>query len=97
MNGTMSSLPQLTHGSFIPLYRQIQERLLEQIRSGASQARRAIPSAQEIAATLGVSQMTVRQAIKSLCELGVVYSQPRKRNICFRDQTGEGLSPGTVV
>jgi len=74
----MSSLPQLAHGSFIPLYRQIQERLLDQIRSGALKPGESIPSAQEIAANLGVSQMTVRQAIKSLCELGVVYSRQGK-------------------
>ena len=78
MNRKMTSLPQLTHGSFIPLYRQIQQRLLDQIRSGALKPGESIPSAQEIAATLGVSQMTVRQAIKSLCELGVVYSRQGK-------------------
>jgi GntR family transcriptional regulator len=78
MNIKMASLPQLTHGSFIPLYRQIQQRLLCQIQSGALKPGEPIPSAQEIAATLGVSQMTVRQAIKSLCELGVVYSRQGK-------------------
>ncbi len=78
MNIKMASLPQLTHGSFIPLYRQIQQRLLGQIQSGALKPGEPIPSAQEIAATLGVSQMTVRQAIKSLCELGVVYSRQGK-------------------
>ncbi|MHB1674155.1 MAG: GntR family transcriptional regulator [Acidobacteriaceae bacterium] len=74
----MASLPQLTHGSFIPLYRQIQQRLLGQIQSGALKPGEPIPSAQEIATSLGVSQMTVRQAIKSLCELGVVYSRQGK-------------------
>ena len=78
MNRTMSSLPQLAHGSFIPLYRQIQERLLDRIRSGALKPGESIPSAQDIAVNLGVSQMTVRQAIKSLCELGVVYSRQGK-------------------
>lgn len=70
--------PQLAHGSFIPLYRQIQQRLLGQIQSGALKPGEALPSTQEIAAILGVSQMTVRQAIKSLCELGIVYSRQGK-------------------
>ncbi len=78
MKRTIASLPQLTHGSFVPLYRQIQERLLDQIRSGALKPGESIPAAQEIAASLGVSQMTVRQAIKSLCELGIVYSRQGK-------------------
>jgi GntR family transcriptional regulator len=51
---------------------------LDQIRSGALKPGESIPSAQEIATNLGVSQMTVRQAIKSLCELGVVYSRQGK-------------------
>lgn len=74
----MTSLPQLTRHSFVPLYHQIQQRLLGQIQSGALKPGESLPSTQEIAATLGVSQMTVRQAIKSLCELGIVYSKQGK-------------------
>jgi GntR family transcriptional regulator len=75
MNRKTVSLPQLARGSFVPLYHQIQQRLLVQIQSGALKSGELLPSTQEIAATLGVSQMTVRQAIKSLCELGIVYSR----------------------
>ena len=74
----MASLPPLDRNSFVPLYHQIQQRLLGQIHSGALKLGEPLPSAQEIAATLGVSQMTVRQAIKSLCELGIVYSKQGK-------------------
>jgi GntR family transcriptional regulator len=74
----MTSLPPLDRNTFVPLYHQIQQRLLHQIHSGALKPGEPLPSAQEISATLGVSQMTVRQAIKSLCELGVVYSKQGK-------------------
>lgn len=74
----MASLPPLDRSSFVPLYHQIQHRLLGQIHLGALKLGEPLPSAHNIAATLGVSQMTVRQAIKSLCELGVIYSKQGK-------------------
>jgi GntR family transcriptional regulator len=72
------AFPALDRRSVIPLYYQIQQRLLEQIRSGALEAGRPVPSEQEIAARLGVSRMTARQALKSLCDLGITYSQRGK-------------------
>ncbi len=61
-----------------PLYYQIQQQLFERIRIGELKAGDPIPSEQEISARLGVSRMTARLAIKSLCELGIVYSQQGK-------------------
>lgn len=74
----MIKLQQLDRDSAVPLYYQIQQRLLGQIRSGALKMGEPLPPVQEIAATLGVSNMTARQAIKSLCELGIVYSKQGK-------------------
>ena len=68
----------LHRGSGVPLYHQIQQRLLEQIRSGKLKASEPLPSIQKIAARMGVSPMTVRQAVRSLCELGVIYSRQGK-------------------
>ena len=65
----------LDRHSVVPLYYQIQQHLLEQVRSGALKAGEPVPSEQEIAARLGVSRMTARQAVKSLCHLGIAYSQ----------------------
>ena len=65
----------LQRGNGIPLYHQIQQRLLEQIRSGALNPNEPLPSIQKIAGRMRVSPMTVRQAIKSLSELGVLYSR----------------------
>lgn len=72
-----SPLP-LQRGNGIPLYHQIQQRILEQIRSGALSPSEPLPSIQKIAGRMRVSPMTVRQAIKSLSEFGVLYSRQGK-------------------
>jgi len=72
------ALPPLDRHSVVPLYYQIQQRLLQQIRSGALKGGEPVPSEQEISAQLGVSRMTARQALKSLCDLGFTYSQRGK-------------------
>jgi len=68
----------------IPLYRQIQQRLLDQIQSGEFKPTEPLPSIQKIAARMGVSQMTVRQAVRSLCEIGVIYSRQGKGTFISR-------------
>jgi len=68
----------LDRRSGIPLYHQIQQRLLEQIQSGELKPGKPLPSIQQIAALMGVSQMTVRQAVRALIELGVIYSRQGK-------------------
>lgn len=67
-------LEALDRHSVVPLYYQIRKNLLEQVRCGALKSGELIPSEEEIASQLGVSRMTARQAIKSLCDLGVAYS-----------------------
>ncbi|MGB6973057.1 MAG: GntR family transcriptional regulator [Terracidiphilus sp.] len=68
----------LERRSGVPLYYQIQQRLMDRIRAGEFRPGQPIPSLQEIAAQLGVSQMTARQAIRTLCDLGVMYSKQGK-------------------
>lgn len=78
MSSKIAALPPLDRNSCVPLYHQIQQLLLDQIRSGAFRLGEPLPATQEIAARLRVSQMTVRQAINSLAELGVIYSKQGK-------------------
>jgi GntR family transcriptional regulator len=66
----------LDRNSAVPLYYQIHLQLLEQIQSGKLSPGQAIPSEHEISSRLGVSRMTARQAVKSLCDEGVAYSRP---------------------
>ncbi len=74
----------LDRQSAIPLYYQIQQTLLEQIRSGAIKVGQPVPSEQELSQRMGVSRMTARQALKSLCHLGVAYSQRGKGTFVSR-------------
>lgn len=76
-SGKMDRSP-LDRRSGIPLYHQIEQRLLEQIQSGELKPGKPLPSIQQIAALMGVSQMTVRQAVRELSGLGVIYSRQGK-------------------
>jgi len=69
----LRTLP-LHRESVIPLYYQIQQQLLAQIKTGELKAGDSLLSEQEISSQLRVSRMTARQAFKSLCKLGVAYS-----------------------
>jgi GntR family transcriptional regulator len=64
--------------SGVPLYYQIQQRLVDQVRRGELKPGEPIASTQEIAARLNVSPMTARQAIKAMCDLGLIYSRQGK-------------------
>ncbi len=68
----------LDRQSVVPLYFQIRQSLLDQIRSEELKPGDAVPSEQTISAQFGVSRMTVRQALKSLADLGVIYSRRGK-------------------
>jgi GntR family transcriptional regulator len=68
----------LDRNSPLPLYYQIQQILLGTIRSGALKAGQPLPSEQEIASKFRISRMTARQALKSLGDMGVAYSQRGK-------------------
>lgn len=68
----------LKRGSGIPLYHQIQQRLLDQIQSGELKPGTPMPSIERIAQRMGVSQMTVRQAMRALSDHGVIYSRQGK-------------------
>ena len=72
------SSPALDRRSVVPLYFQIRQYLLDQIRSEELKPGDAVPSEQAISARFGVRRMTVRQALKSLADLGVIYSQRGK-------------------
>jgi GntR family transcriptional regulator len=60
--------------SGVPFYYQIQQRFLEQIRSGALEPGASLPSEHDIARHFRVSRMTGRHALMSLSSLGVTYT-----------------------
>lgn len=58
----------------MPLYCQIQQQLLARISAGELEEGAPLLSEQQLSAQLRVSRMTARQALKSLCRLGLAYS-----------------------
>jgi GntR family transcriptional regulator len=58
--------------SRIPVWAQIEERLVERIDSGVLVPGERLPPERELAEWLGVSRMTVRQALASLAARGLV-------------------------
>jgi GntR family transcriptional regulator len=68
----------LDRRSVVPLYYQIRQHLLDQIRGGRLKPGQPIPSEPELCAQLRVSRMTVRQAVRSLCDEGLVYAERGK-------------------
>jgi GntR family transcriptional regulator len=65
----------IDRASVVPIHLRIRENLLAEIRSGHVKPGDPLLSEQQISAQLGVSRMTARQALQSLCSLGVVYRQ----------------------
>ncbi len=68
----------LTSDSATPLYRQLMERIGSDVESGKRVADSKLPSEREWAEELGVSRITIRQALSALVQQGVLYSVPGK-------------------
>jgi GntR family transcriptional regulator len=62
----------LRPGSSVPAYAQIEDQLAARIASGELAAGERLPPERELAESLGVSRMTVRQALTSLASRGLV-------------------------
>lgn len=68
----------LARGSPTPLYRQFKSKLVKEIETGARVAHSQLPSEREWVTKLGVSRITVRQALNELVQQGYLYSVPGK-------------------
>lgn len=60
----------------IPLYFQLAETLREEIESGTLQPGAQLPSERELGEQLGISRMTVRQAVTYLAQKGTLVIKP---------------------
>jgi GntR family transcriptional regulator len=88
----LSSSPR-ERGSGIALCRQIQHKLMDPIRSGAFKPIDPLPSVEEIANRFVVSLMTPRQAVRSPCDPGLIYSQQRRGTFISRTQVERNARP----
>jgi GntR family transcriptional regulator len=68
----------LARGSPKPLYRQLKDRLLRELEEGDRAPHSQLPSEREWVKKLGVSRITVRQALMELVQQGYLYTVPGK-------------------
>jgi GntR family transcriptional regulator len=68
----------LARGSPKPLYRQLKDRLLRELEGGKREPHSQLPSEREWVKELGVSRITVRQALMELVQQGYLYTVPGK-------------------
>lgn len=62
----------------LPLYKQVKTRILDMLYGGAVPTNGKVPSERELVDALGVSRITVRQALKELVAEGHLTAQPGK-------------------
>src|SRR5262249_26067339 len=68
----------LQRDAAVPLYRQLKQRLLEDIRGGELEPHARLASERTLLEQFGVSRITVRQALQELVQEGYLYSAPGK-------------------
>lgn len=72
---------------YTPLYLQVRQRMLDRIIAGTWQPGTALPSEQQLAAQMGVSQGTLRKALDALAADGVIVRhQGRGTFVAEHDQ-----------
>ncbi len=82
----------INHNSPTPLYTQIEEGLLAQIRDGALAAGARVPSETKLAAQFSVSRMTARKAIDGLVNRGLLFRQQGKGTFVAQSVVSYNLS-----
>jgi len=78
--------------SAIPLYSQVRERLRERIADGTYAPQARLPSESEIGTLLGVSRITVRQALGDLQKEGVIVKVPGKGTFVAETRPSQELA-----
>jgi len=96
----------------VPIYQQLKGLLLDAVAEGSLRPHQRIPSERELGAQLGVSRMTVRQALTQLIADGVLYArsgkgtfvsdrkirQPLEHLSSFtEDMRARGMNPSTRI
>ncbi|MER6947735.1 GntR family transcriptional regulator [Nonomuraea sp. NPDC000554] len=79
----MVGTPELERGTGVPAHVQIEQWLLDSIGSGEMAPGDRLPGERELAARLGVSRMTLRQALATLERDGVLVRVPGRAGGAF--------------
>jgi GntR family transcriptional regulator len=76
----------------VPLYQQLQAALRAQIESGQYGTHQRLPSERELSDQFGVSRMTVRQALDSLSQEGLIYGRVGKGTFLSEPKINQQLA-----
>ena len=71
-------VPNLDHGSHVPLYIQGADWITAQTKAGKLASGTRLPAERDLAEQWGIAYMTVRRMMAELRERGVIVSQPGK-------------------
>ena len=85
-----------------PLYDQVFDQIKDMIRSGTYCAGDQLPSEKELMERMGVSRVTVRQALRLLADAGIIETRKGKGSIVSVDwknllDPGELKRPGRKI
>jgi GntR family transcriptional regulator len=83
---------ELVHGSPVPLYQQLSDRLLSRIRSGDYGPLDRLPSEHELARRFSVSRITARQALTELERVGLVFRRQGRGSFVARPAVVQPLT-----
>lgn len=78
-----------------PLYEQVFEQIKNAVRNGTYRKGDLLPSEKELMGLMGVSRVTVRQALKILSDSGIIVTRKGKGSIVAVDWKGL-LDPGEL-
>jgi GntR family transcriptional regulator len=76
--GLLESPPPLDRASPKPIFEQVKSLVQRAIAAGELTSNSRVPSERELSAQLGVSRMTIRQALLELISEGALYTRPGK-------------------
>lgn len=76
-------------GTRMPLYKQIKQYVLNNIRQSVWQSNDKIPSENELAAKFKVSRITIKNALQELIEEGLIYRIQGKGSFVSKNGLGE--------
>jgi GntR family transcriptional regulator len=88
---TLPPIQPLDKTGFIPLYFQIQQTLMERIRSGKLGEGDPLASEEELARIYQVSRMTARQALQGLKNSGYAFSQKGRGTFVTRPKLEKSI------
>jgi GntR family transcriptional regulator len=82
---------QLNKNIPIPLYYQLKQYLIQEIKSGRLKPGDMVPSEREMSELYGISRMTVRQALQELVNEGILVREKGKGSFVAEPKISQGL------